>query len=32
MSYKNDKERPRAVRTHDIKLDKEYTQWIYDIK
>ena len=32
MSNKNDKERPRAVRTHDIKLDKEYTQWIYDIK
>ena len=32
MSKKNDKERPRAVRTHDITLDKEYVQWIHDIK
>ena len=32
MGRKNDKERPRAVRTHEIKLDKDYTQQIYDIK
>ena len=28
----NRNEKPRAVRLHDIKLDKEYAQWIYDIK
>ena len=28
----NRNERPRAVRLHDTKLDKEYVQWIYDIK
>ncbi len=26
----NDK--PRAVRSHDVALDKEYVQWIQDIK
>lgn len=26
----NDK--PRAVRSHDVSLDKEYTKWIQDIK
>ena len=25
-------EKPRAVRSHDITLDKEYAQWIHDIK
>lgn len=25
-------EKPRAVSSHDITLDKEYIQWIYDIK
>ncbi|MBQ4176714.1 MAG: DUF1016 family protein [Lachnospiraceae bacterium] len=29
---KGENERPRAVRIHDIKLDKEYVRWIYDIK
>ena len=28
----NRNEKPRAVRLHDTKLDKEYVQWIYDIK
>ena len=28
----NRNEKPRAVRLHDIKLDKEYAQWIYDVK
>jgi predicted nuclease of restriction endonuclease-like (RecB) superfamily len=28
----NRNEKPRAVRLHDTKLDKEYAQWIYDIK
>ena len=28
----NGNEKPRAVRLHDTKLDKEYVQWIYDIK
>ena len=28
----NRNEKPRAVRLHDIKLDKEYVQWIYDVK
>lgn len=32
MSNQNEKERPRAVYTHDITLDKEYVQWIHDIK
>lgn len=26
------KEKPRVVRSHDLFLDKDYTQWIYDIK
>ena len=25
-------EKPRAVSSHDIMLDKEYAQWMYDIK
>ena len=28
----NRNEKPRAVRLHDTKLDKEYVQWIYNIK
>ena len=28
----NRNEKPRAVHLHDIKLDKEYAQWIYDVK
>ena len=28
----NRNEKPRAVRLYDIKLDKEYAQWIYDVK
>jgi predicted nuclease of restriction endonuclease-like (RecB) superfamily len=28
----NRNKKPRAVRLHDTKLDKEYVQWIYDIK
>ena len=28
----NRNEKPRAVRLHDTKFDKEYAQWIYDIK
>ena len=28
----NTKEKPRAVSSHDISLDKEYVQWIHDIK
>ena len=28
----NRNEKPRAVCLHDTKLDKEYVQWIYDIK
>ena len=25
-------EKPRAVRSHDVEIDKEYIQWIQDIK
>lgn len=25
-------DKPRAVRSHDVALDKEYIQWIQDIK
>lgn len=25
-------DKPRAVRSHDVALDKEYLQWIQDIK
>lgn len=32
--YMGDKmnEKPRAVGSHDTTLDKEYIQWIHDIK
>ena len=29
---RKDNETPREVRLHDIKIDKEYAQWIHDIK
>ena len=31
MSEKSN-DKPRAVRSHDVALDKEYIQWIHDIK
>ena len=32
MSTDKTNEKPRAVRSHDVALDKEYIQWIQDIK
>jgi len=29
---RNESEKPRAVRSHDISTDREYVQWIYEIK
>ena len=28
----NSNDKPRAVRSHDIALDKEYVQWLHEIK
>ncbi|MBQ1532877.1 MAG: DUF1016 family protein [Solobacterium sp.] len=29
---RNESEKPRAVRSHDISTDREYVQWIYEVK
>ncbi len=28
----NSNDKPRAVRSHDVMLDKEYVQWMHEIK
>ena len=28
----NSNDKPRAVRSHDVMLDKEYVQWLHEIK